>query len=148
MQFVENLHVGDYFVYTLTDNFGEEYRFVHIYGQTEIAEPITSDGLLTQTYTEDGTLVNVTSENIVYRFDTTIYEKTVVTVGLYGGEVSKKYNIVKIDGTYIVVDDNEDKLTDYVKYFNFTYNQFNSVLAIEMLQTEYDFNNGIYGGRR
>lgn len=145
-----NISVNDYFIYTLTDNFGEEYNIVHIYGQTEINDPITSDGHIAMSYDASGAIVYYASENIRYKYDTTIYEKVNISVGKAGAAVSEaSYTIIKSGATYLVLQSGTDtpaNAEEYGKYFAISV--FNNVFSIEMLQMPYDFANGELGGSR
>lgn len=150
VEMLGNININDYFVYTITDNFGEKYTKVHIFGQTEIHEPISGDGNIVQSYDTNGAIVYYSSENVRYRYDTTIYEKVHITVGKSGSVVSgTTYTLSKTDSGYNVVKFGTttpvSKL-EYDQYFEVTV--LNSVLLIEMKQIPYNFTNGEYGGSR
>lgn len=150
VQIKGNININDYFVYTIIDNFGAREKVVHIYGQTQIEEPITGDGYITQSYNENGNLVNYASENITYRYDTTIYDRVHVFVGLSGEfAATKNYTILKNENTYKVVNYGTDILADVAEYGNyFSVSVVQNVFAIEMKQAGYDFGVGVYGGDR
>lgn len=147
VEILGNIAINDYFVYTLTDNFGEEYSVVHIYGQTEISEPITSEGYIAESYDATGAIVYYSSENITYRYDTTIYEKLNLFVGKDGTETG--YTIVKTDIGYNVLNYGTTEPADKMVYENyFVVVAFNNVFAITMKQISYNFGLGQYGGSR
>lgn len=149
-----NINKNDYFIYTFTDNFGEEYKVIHIYGQIEIANPITSDGDIITSYNEDGSYVYYSAENITYRFDTTIYSKPVEITFTRGGK-SDVYRITKVGATLLVeiyvpatqtaeAYFKEITAEEYSMYFECTLYS-GSLMAIEMKQEILNPSNGGYG---
>lgn len=145
------LLANDYFVYTITDNFGEEYKYIHIYGQTQINNPVTGDGTIVESYNQNGALVHYSSQNMNYRFDTTIYSKAKISISLSNNIVDTKYFIIAANeqNQFVVWDINEVSVISkemYEQYF--TLSKSSTVLNIHMKRAEYDFYNGIYGGVR
>lgn len=145
IEFTNGISLNDYFIYTIVDNFGEEYKVVHIFGQTDIAEPILGEGTIVESYDETGSLVYYSSESIEYRYDTTIYKELIVTVSNSGNAIieGEQYNIK--NGVVYKGDIIQDK-TDYEKYFEI--HKYDNVMCIKMNHTPYDFANGLYGGSR
>jgi len=129
------LYPNDYFVYIVEDNFGEIYTpLIHIYGQVEIKEPISSNGGIVTSYDQSGAIVYYSSENIKYRFNTTIYSGN-IEISLYkNGGTAETYLITKLDGKYVCENAN------YEQYFTFN-NPVNGVMTIEFKQCQIEFIN-------
>lgn len=105
------LNKNDYFIYEITDNFGEVIKVPHIYGQIEITNPITSDSDIITSYNEDGTYVYYASENIIYKYDTTIYSgETFITVSHDG--INKNFRITK-NGSNIKIEIFDNNTSNY-----------------------------------
>lgn len=121
-QITRSINKNDYFVYTFVDNFGEEYVVPHIFGQIEITNPITSNGNIITSYSANGTYVYYSTENITYKYDTTIYSGEAVVTLAVGTSKSYTYYVSRngarakveelVNGTKI-----EDLSKEYEKYF-------------------------------
>ncbi len=135
-----NILPNDYFIYTLTDNFGEIYSIVHIFGQTEIHDPITSDGNIVQSYDENGLLVYYASENIEYKYDPLIYANAKITVVIGGS--SEEYTVTKSGQTLTIKDGDGDDVLNPT-YFNARL--LNNLVIITMKQEMCDFKT-VFGG--
>ncbi len=129
------ININDYYVYTITDNFGEVYSLVHIYGQTEINDPITSDGGVVTSYDETGALVYYSSENILYKYDTTIYNTAKITILIEARNMT--YFIEKTQLGFDVKNDVGTVVEDYTSYF--TVEKRNNIFTIIMKQMMCDF---------
>ena len=145
LDITRNLSMNDYFVYTIYDNYGEIYRIVHIYGQTQITNPITSEGNIVKSYNEEGKIIYYSSENIKYRFDTTIYSRANIEVIENNGysSVTNTLSIVKTLNSFRVEYSDE---YEYTKDINVSI--VNNILTIQMLQKGYDFNTKLLGGSK
>lgn len=142
------LNKNDYFIYEITDNFGEVIKVPHIFGQIEITNPITSDSDIITSYNEDGTFVYYASENIIYKYDTTIYSgETEINVS-HGG-INETYRVVK-NGNLPKVEINkkgeyvDDTDNTHVKYFNCKIIS-GAVMVLELKQANIDVSKGQLG---
>ena len=149
-----NINKNDYFIYTFADNFGEEYKVIHIYGQIEITNPITSDGDIITSYNQDGSYVYYSAENITYRFDTTVYSKPVELTFTRGGK-NDVYQITKSGIDIIVSIWKAATLTEDAKFVEIEKEEYEeyfecklysgAIMAIEMKQEPLSPANGGYG---
>ncbi len=118
---IRSISKNDYFIYEITDNFGEKTKITHIFGQIEIKDPITSEGEIITSYKDNGAYVYYSSENILYKYDTTIYSSTNITVSHDG--INRVYRVTKVGSKIKVEIRNNDVYTetqDYATFFNCT----------------------------
>ncbi|MDY2695668.1 MAG: hypothetical protein SOV27_00720 [Eubacteriales bacterium] len=117
-QIIRNISKNDYFIYEVTDNFGEKTKITHIFGQIEIKDPITSESEIITSYKDNGAYVYYASESIIYKYDTTIYAQNDLTVSHDG--INKVFRITK-NGSRVKVEIRENDVYtetfDYVNYF-------------------------------
>lgn len=153
-EITRNINKNDYFIYKFADNFGEEYKLIHIYGQIEINNPITSDGDIIESYNQDGSYVYYSSENITYRFDTTIYSKPVELTLSRGGK-SDVYRITKNTNSLLVEIWQPGTVSTEAKFVEISKEEYQeyfdcklysgAVMAIEMKQEQLNPAKGEYG---
>ena len=143
LEIIKNLNKNDYFIYTITDNFGEVVKVPHIYGQVEINNPITSDGEIITSYNQDGSFVYYSSENITYRYDTTIYSSAVVSV--HYGDKNLSYIITKKGSNAEVRNSGSSEIDKtYIDYFSCSLIN-GSIMALELKQAIIDSSSNTWG---
>ena len=166
----QNISLNDYFIYTITDNFGDKYTIINIYGRTIIKEPIISDEFYTEYY--DG---YYTTGDISYKYDTTIYNKAVVNVTetIKGSVENRTYVITKNNIGYTIkaivgideydvdlnnptkitfVHDNGKNVTTLLPAYGddlvITLNEYNNILTVKFKRIPFDFDEKILGGSK
>lgn len=147
LKIVSTININDYFVYKIKDNYSEKYTVINIYGQTEVNEPITSNGIkIEPKYNQYGSPVYLSSETITYQFNTTIYESITVEVE------NESYNINFVNNDYSITDKNGsqiDKNNEKLNaLFEINYNRATKIMTLNLLSKKYNFANNDIGGSR
>lgn len=138
-EYTGNLNQNDYFIYNIFDNFNESYNLAHIYGQTEITNPVTSTGEIKHIYKNEN-LIYYSSSNIIYKFDTTIYSGNTEIQINYNGN-SKTFFI---SNNMIVNDDNGQVQPEiYETYFSLL--KIKNVMSIELKQSQINVSADLLG---
>lgn len=144
-EIIRNISKNDYFIYEITDNYGEKNKVTHIFGQIEIKDPISSQGDIITSYKDNGAYVYYSSENITYKYDTTIYSETNITVSHDG--ISKAFKLTKVGSkvkVYLRNDEVFTETTDYTDYFNCSIIN-SAVMVLEMKGSEIEVHKGNLG---
>ena len=146
-EIVRNINKNDYFIYEITDNFGEVIKIPHIFGQIEITNPITSEGEIITSYNEKGTYVYYSSENIIYKFDTTIYSGNIDIIVTHNG-INEIYRLEKNASSFIVKkgdsSGNYEIDTTFDTYFNYKIIS-GAIMVLELKQASIDVSKGQLG---
>lgn len=139
---------NNYYVYTITDNYGDKIVVPHIYNQKEIDKPITSETEYITSYDSYGNYVYYSSSNITYKFNSLIYPET--TISILVGTQKYEYTLtINSSGNSEITkpESSDSNYPDYTNYFNVTNSSYYSICAITMKAATIDFSTGDLGNK-